>query len=500
MRRWLGWVGLNLAVALLLYARTLPYEFVFDDHQRVEDNRALESVFPLSRFFSPQSQSSDKTLPRHTYRPVTTLSWALESAVFGKRPAVYRLGNIVLHGLNGALLGWIGVVLFGLAWPAALLASLLFLVHPLQSEAVAWISGRSDVLSLTLMLSAWVCWIRFRTEDRRPETRRRDAVASFGLFVLALLTRESAVCLPVALILGDTLKRQRLSWATYAPFIVTAVLFVALRSHVIGQFAQMSYWGGSLFSNALNVLHVWSLYLEKIFWPSNLRVVYWSIPVLTGWSASAIGGLVGLIFFGMAVGVLWKVKRELSVLLMLYVVFWAPTSNIVPLATLFADRLAYAPIAFLALAAGVCGTWMRRRWFYGVGVAVAVIVSVVTWHCLPAWKNDEAVWSNAVRYEPENWSAWYLKGLSEVTQANRLHDDTVPLARDWLGKAEQSLRRSLNIPMPDSYAGALLIHLAVVSHRLGHTQDAEKIAAGGLRLRPDLAPDWIAKRPPAAGD
>ncbi len=302
MRRWLGWVGLNLAVALLLYARTLPYEFVFDDHQRVEDNRALESVFPLSRFFSPQSQSSDKTLPRHTYRPVTTLSWALESAVFGKRPAVYRLGNIVLHGLNGALLGWIGVVLFGLAWPAALLASLLFLVHPLQSEAVAWISGRSDVLSLTLMLSAWVCWIRFRTEDRRPETRRRDAVASFGLFVLALLTRESAVCLPVALILGDTLKRQRLSWATYAPFIVTAVLFVALRSHVIGQFAQMSYWGGSLFSNALNVLHVWSLYLEKIFWPSNLRVVYWSIPVLTGWSASAIGGLVGLIFFGMAEG------------------------------------------------------------------------------------------------------------------------------------------------------------------------------------------------------
>jgi tetratricopeptide (TPR) repeat protein len=117
---------------------------------------------------------------------------------------------------------------------------------------------------------------------------------------------------------------------------------------------------------------------------------------------------------------------------------------------------------------------------------------------LPTWKDDVAVWENAVRYEPENWWAWYLKATGEVAKADAQSDPTS--ARPWLERAQNSYRKSLAIAMPPKYIGAMLLNLALVTNRLGDGDQAQIYASRALQLNPDLASAWAEKRPPQERD
>jgi len=498
----LTWLfALNLFFALLLYGRTLPYTFVFDDHDRIEENAAVKSIFPISRFFlDPKTQADDNTMSHHTYRPLTTISFAIDYALWRDNPMFYRLENIVLHAINGALLGWIGYVLFRLSWPAAAMSSLFFLLHPLQTEAVAWISGRSDVLSFTFILLGWVGWIRF--QNRRGYINAAIIVVCFGS---CLLTREIGICFPILIVLGDLALRdqydsesRRKNFIFYCLLASMAVLYVDIRFRAIGRLAQIDFWGGTFVTNIANVMQTWPLYLEKIVWPSELRVVYWSIPVLTHWSLQAVAGAVSLTLFLISIGLLWKIKKELSVLLMLVVVFWIPASNIVPVATQFAERLLYAPLAFISLAMGVLIENLQKRWLYKTWAALLVIVFGTTFSHLRTWKNDVTLWENVIHYEPQNWWAWYMEGVGEFNQADADHNEKT--ARGWLARAQNSFERSLNIPMPRQYIGAILMYLALVTDRLGNHSHAQTQAEQALRLNPTLQKNWDEKRPPQSRD
>lgn len=508
LRVFLGLFFLHAAAAMILYARALPYEFVFDDHNRIEKNVAIHSLNPVSRFFlDPKTQSSDGTLPRHTYRPLVSLSFALDYSLWKENPAFYRLENILLHALNAALVAWIAVLVFSLPLPIAVLSSMMFLVHPLQTEAVVWIAGRSDVLSVSFLLLTWAAWVAYTDIPRAP---RLAAVVL--CFSAALFTREIAILAPLMLALGDAARapaskptispaRRRI---LYGVFAATALAFVAARSAMLGQTGQKDLWGGTPTNNLANVLAVWPLYLQKFLWPFKLRVEYWSLPILFSWTMTAWAGLFSLLVFLLSIALLWRIHRPLSVALLLFVVFWVPGSNIVPLATQFAERLLYPMVIFLSIAVGlIAQAVLRQDRRPATATAVgAVLLSLdllllgVSWVNLPVWRNDATLWRNVVHREPENWWAWYMKGATEVDRA-RLEPADEKL---WLGKAKTSYICALRLGMPAAAAGATFIHAAIVADRLGQPEEARILSTRGLALRPDLSADWEARRPPAAGD
>ena len=179
VRRW-GWVIPPLA-AVLLFLPTLSYGFLaYDDPLLVTGNRLIQSVEArhLLRLFSGPLAGDYQPLPHVTY--------ALEWALVGARPALFHATNVALHALAAGLClpafaPWVGR-------RRALAAGVLLAVHPLAVEPVAWIASRKDVLALPLVLGALWAW--------RGGTRAR--AGSLVLGTLALLAKSSAVVLPTA--------------------------------------------------------------------------------------------------------------------------------------------------------------------------------------------------------------------------------------------------------------------------------------------------------------
>ncbi len=175
MSRAAAWIA---AAAVLAYLPSLAGAFQFDDFNVIVHD---STVHAWDAFFR-HAGSGLRPLLKASY----TLNWTLGPGPFG-----FHLVNIALHALNSALLLLIGRFLFPAHPRAALLAALLFALHPVQTEAVTYISGRSSSMMASLYLGALLAYLH-----------RRNAL-SLVLFGLALAVRETAVTLPAALVLCE---------------------------------------------------------------------------------------------------------------------------------------------------------------------------------------------------------------------------------------------------------------------------------------------------------
>jgi hypothetical protein len=230
--------GAFVAASFVVFGRSLNYSFVYDDHPKIADNRSLDNLATLaSDFFNPDRQSSDPELNRHTFRPLFVLLTGVERHVFGNRPAGFRAINILFHGLNALLVTLLAMTLF--EWPVgvAVIAGVVFLVHPAQLEGVVWVVEQSNVICATLMLTALVHWVRYLRSGRKLHL-----VASSGLFVAGLFVRENALMFPlaafaVAVYLARP-QKIRIPSKPLVTFFVLAAGFFCLRSVLLHRTAQ----------------------------------------------------------------------------------------------------------------------------------------------------------------------------------------------------------------------------------------------------------------------
>ena len=225
-------------VALLACGGSLYHGFVWDDRPLIVENRQLrESGGLASLLTSGFWQTGDHhDRFRAFYRPLVSLSYALDTAVWGRAPAGFHLTNLMLH-LAAALL------VYALArrrepWPAAAaFGAALFAAHPVHVESVAWISGRTDLLCAVLCLAAFVL---DRVGARRAPGAGGRRAAALACFFLALMAKEMAVTLPLLLGFdrllrpGRRVARLRIAARTMAPYLAIAGGYLMLRRVVLG--------------------------------------------------------------------------------------------------------------------------------------------------------------------------------------------------------------------------------------------------------------------------
>ncbi len=181
--------------ALAVHARSLTFDFTnLDDRDLVVDDHAfLEGLARPSGVLRAFSRSYMHVIDgRHAYyRPLVTLSYAADAAWSGLRPFGYHLTNLALHAVASVLF-WLVLRRFALGRAMSLAAALFFAVHPVLASAVAWVPGRNDLLLAVFVLAAWLCFMR---DMERPSWVDRSLHLAF--FALALLTKETAVCVPL---------------------------------------------------------------------------------------------------------------------------------------------------------------------------------------------------------------------------------------------------------------------------------------------------------------
>lgn len=415
-------LGLLALLTFLIYARSLPSAFVFDDHWTVLRNVSLRSAFNPVRFFLDPNTAANPSMEmgKDIYRPLSTLTLWINHRLSGTDPSPYRLTNLLLHLLNGFLIFQLMKNRLRLPAGAALIGAAVFLSHPAQVESVVWITQRSNLLCMAGILSGLLCLTPAGGGRSRWKT-------SAGMLwaVAAMASKETAVVFPALLVLMDSIARPDLSfkeiiiarWRLYAALFLLTLLFIGWRHAVVGSLAQRDWRTGHFTGNILFGARAWVDYLKIVAWPDGLTVSH-AQPAGNPWkSPLAWTGLFSWAALGSAAVALWRRGQRIPATGMIwFFVGLAPVLGFVPLVTYMAERFLYVPVFGVALIAA----WGWEKWFsfskitsVGAGVFLVAALSSASFLRTKDWRDDLTLWKSATNVDPANAFAWACLGEAE---------------------------------------------------------------------------------------
>ncbi|MFQ5801362.1 MAG: tetratricopeptide repeat protein [Candidatus Methylomirabilales bacterium] len=261
-----------------LYLNGLGNGFLIDDLDIVTTVTQEGRATPLSIFTSGEQI---RTLPLPYYRPLTNLSYLLDRRLWGEKALGFHLTNLLLHLLTTLLVFRVGLKIAGLplaAWGGAL----LFAAHPIHTESVSMVQGRTDLLATLFYVGAFLLFHRYRMQGEGPRALRLYGL-SLASFFLALLSKEMAITLPLVIALHGFTHPPRparnlwpLLWTL--PYLGVLALYLGLRLSLLGIQQPLPDWALLAFPSpstlVLRLLQVPILlvtYLRLLLWPYPLR-------------------------------------------------------------------------------------------------------------------------------------------------------------------------------------------------------------------------------------
>lgn len=277
LRRMLSDVGLPavvlFAVALVLYGASLGNKFVsWDDTTLIYNNTIIKGMN------AENTKLAFSTYDPELYIPLTFLSWQADYAAGGLDPFHYHLGNLILHALSALLALLFVRKLTGKAW-LGWLVGLLFVVHPLHVEAVAWASARKDTLSTFFALGSLLAYVHYAPPSQ-PRGRWWIFGLSILLFAFALLSKVSVVMVPVILVLIDWMRGRPLTKGLVADKLPYFALSVALGIVALfgkRELLESTGTGAKILMAAKSTM----FYVQKLVVPTDLTVIYPYIKPIT---------------------------------------------------------------------------------------------------------------------------------------------------------------------------------------------------------------------------
>lgn len=403
-------IGLIALATLAAYLPVYRAGFIWDDDDYVTRNPTLRSAEGLRQIWF-----DTKATPQ--FYPLAFTSFWVEYHVWGLSSLGYHVVNVLLHA-GCAILVWRLLLLLGV--PGALLTAMLFALHPLHVESVAWITERKNVLSGVFYLAAMLAylrWIRIDEPSAPRPTSRLLFILAFVLFLCALLSKSVTATLPAAILLILWWKRGRLGLRDVLPtiplFLAAAAMVwftVTLERQQVG--TEKLEWNLGVMDRVLIAGRAACFYLWKLVWPANLTFFYprWRID-----HAAAFQYLFPVAVL-LALGALFVLRRRAGrgplTAALYYLGTLAPALGFVmvyPMRFSFvADHFCYlAGIGLIALVSALLASWFRARLSIGLPAAIAVlsILGILTWRQSRIYKDEETLWHDTIARNPEAWAA-----------------------------------------------------------------------------------------------
>jgi hypothetical protein len=475
MRR--GWLAPAAAalLACLAYFNALNNPFVYDDHDTVVANPSLVDLSNVKFLFLYSR-----------FRPIVNLSYAFDRWLWGYRPLGFHLTNLALHAVVIVLLYvWVRRLLsdagVGLGrGPGAFTAAALFAVHPMQTEAVAYVSGRSE-----LLCGAWFLAALIVAREAIVRRSRRHGVLSIALGALAVASKEVALVLP-ALVLaydwtlrpGEDDRRTRRLWSVFVPGF--AVILVAGAYRALALRTAGGWSSAPLLNLMTEAIVIWryagllALPLGQSIMHSVHRVTSFGDPL--AWVA--VAGLAAVCLGAFAVR-----RRAPAVA---FGIFWfpivlAPSSSIVPLTEGMAEHRVYLASAgiFIAIAA-VVGWWLdvrdparrsRLRAYAAASALIITVLCVLTVMRNQIWADPVSLWAEATAHAEGMWEPHYA--LADALRERGHCGDAVP---------EYKKVVELSSAHRDAY-----VNLGICLAQTGQFDEAERAFRRALEIDPRFA-------------
>ncbi len=482
--------SLLAAGTTLLYAHVAVHPFIhFDDNRYLTENPIVKGGLSwrgLGWAFT--------TLHASNWHPLTWLSHMLDVQLFGLDPGPHHLVNVAFHAANAALLFLVLVRMTGARGRSAFVA-VLFAVHPLHVESVAWVAERKDVLSTFFGLLALGAYVRYA---ERPSPRRYALVAL--AFAASLLAKPMWVTFPLLLLLLDAWPLRRIAGlalpteepqaaaqpASMQQLLIekAPLLALALASSVVTMVAQNH--GGALTGFELglgprlgNAAISYVKYLGKTFWPEPLAIFYPhpgdALPLGQAAGAAALLCVV-------TAAALWQARRQpwLTVGWLWFLGTLVPVIGVVQVGgQAMADRYTYLPIIGLFIALAWGAHHLLGAWRSGVPLRVAAAVATVvlcaaTWRQLGFWSDHDKLFQHAIEVTPDN-------ALAQATLAEGLRFE---------GRLEDARPHAEEAVRINPYSAKHWNNLAMLHFDLGSLEQAREELQQATRVEPTYALSW----------
>jgi hypothetical protein len=494
--------GLLMVAILVLYWRVINYEFVnYDDDLYITENLYVQKGVTWEG--TKWAFSFNNVVYFH---PLSWLSHMLDVQLFGMAPGLHHLTSVLFHIANTILLYLFFNRMTGAAWRSALVA-MLFAVHPINVESVAWVAERKSVLSAFFWMLTMYSYIRY---VEQPGVLRYLWILIF--FSLGLMGKPMLVTLPFVLLLLDFWPLDRINLQTHRntdqgkanagilaifqtnirnrfilekiPLFAVSLVAIFISSIAVERLGiTLSYESKPISLRLSNAVVSYFKYLAKIFWPSDLTFLYpypRTLPTL-----QIIGS--ALILICITTGVLMKLRKApfLGVGWFWYLGTLIPVTGLIQAGfwPAMADRFAYLPTIgiFIIVVWGISGlvkNWrFEKKLLSAAAVVTTIMLMTATWVQLGFWRNSNVLFKHAL----------------EVTENNYLvHNNlgNIYFRQGELDKAihhySESLRINPSFALAHNNLGAAMLRSGKIEEAIFHFRQAIILEPGNIDAQRNL--------------
>ena len=484
---WKPWqqAAVLAGITFAVFSSTLAADFVYDARMQILTDSFIHDWHNWPAVLTGRVLAMDVL---DFNRPAMLASLMLDAAVWGRNPFGFHLTSVLLHVANVILLWWLIREVTGAEGRpdkafSALLAALVFAVHPIVTEAVCEPTFREDLLVALFSLSALV--LSMGHAPSTPGSDRWRALGCVACCLLAIASKETGIVAPMLLAASWWLFRRGEPGRFWAVAIGGATLiviaFLAARFLLEPNPSKIfetkpEYPGGSLGQAMLIEPRILALYAQLILFPANLCADYGLLSV--GHLPLPVALLLLAVIAVAATIAAWHDHR-LLLAYALIVLPLVPVANLIPIYRAAADRYLYLPMAGVALAVACLldAPWLagrellRRRALVGSMVAVSLL-GLVCIERQRVWASSLALWDDSYRKNPTSFTN--AAGLGEaLREAGRLTE------------AEQATREAIRLS--NGQRGDILATLALILDEQGRPAETAEAVAKAIEIDPKLA-------------
>jgi tetratricopeptide (TPR) repeat protein len=498
-------LALIILLGFVIYSNATRGDFVLDDYSLLQGNTYIKSFKTLPLLFT----NILEPIVSHrygTYRPVVSVTYLIDYLAWGLKPEGFHLTNIFLHIVTGLSVYWLITLLFG--YPAlSLWTALFFMALPVHVEAVAYISGRNDILALLFMLLSFISYLK-----HIRYSRALFAFFAFFFYLLAILSKESALALPLFLGLYHYVFKEKLRPRCFGSIVAAGSFLVLSRTMFFKSALIKVSAAGTALERVPGVFVAFINYLRLLIFPFDLHMDYgqkifsWNDPAVLSGLFVFIGFLIllffmrrkGLIFFAMS----W------------FLLAFIPVSNIYPLPFYMAEHWLYVPsIGFCLILAKIASPLYEKK--HGSLVLKVLMAGLLVYYGALTirqngyWQDAIPFYERTLKFSPRNAAIYTDLGRAyeekgRIEEAMEAYQDAIRVAPAYvksynnlgliyysLGREEEAVRIyktaiEINPNSPLSYN-----NLAVIYAQRGQTEKALELFNKSISLDPNYASGYL---------
>ncbi len=470
------------AISFLLYANTLGHKYTQDDAIVITENmytqdgiQGIPGILSKDTFFGFfKEEGKDKLVSGGRYRPFTLMMFAIENQIFGNKPLVGHLINILLYGALGVFIYKLIVLLLcgntrspkdKISILIAFLISLIYITHPLHTEAVANIKGRDEIM--TMLGSVVALWAAFQYHYTAS---KKYLIYCLISFFVALMSKENAITflaiVPLSFLMFSKKKNITLGQSIKLiwPFAVSAIVFLAIRFSVLGfdfggtpnelmnnpflKIEGNQYVDFTASEKMATITYTLGKYLSLLVLPHPLCHDYYprAIEIMQFGDWKVL--LTLFLYAALVFLAFWTYKRNklISFGIFFYLITLSIVSNIVfPIGTNMSERFMFMPsLGFAIMIVGLLHHFISdKKILIAVVALMSIAFSIKTVTRNPVWKDDFTLFTTDVKTNPRSAKLLNAAGGALSTEAANLKEGTQK--SEYLNQAIEYLKQAVEI-------------------------------------------------------